>query len=177
VGLCLSIGLCAGGRQTLVVLALLIYLFDGDGAGIFRGLYHLTGNADHGLAIGVLVGGILIDLVHQPDRVLVGVVGVGLGSLGLCDAQGIARFKEFQWQPGVQNYGIEFVASGDIAAAFQKFILRVHRLGGSLGILADDVLDHDHVTWLSNRIVRFCRDHQSEGLKICRDVHLAAMVI
>ncbi len=108
---------------------------------------------------------------------LIAVAGVRLGSFGLRDAQGIARFKEFQRQLGIQNHRIEFVAGGNVAAAFQKFILCVHRFGSSLGILADDVFEHHDVAGLSNRIVRFRGDDQSEGLKVGGDVQLAAMVV
>ena len=108
---------------------------------------------------------------------LIAVTGVGLGSLGLRDAQGVAGFKKFQRQFGIQNDRIELVTGGDVAAAFQKFILGVHRLDGPLGILADHVFEHHHVAGLPHRIIRFGGDDQSEGLKIGGDIHLAAMVI
>jgi hypothetical protein len=108
---------------------------------------------------------------------LIAVMGVGVGALGLRNAQGVARFEEFERQPGIQNHGIELVAGRDVAAALQEVVLGVHRLDSPLGVLADYVFEHDYVTGLANRIIRFRSDHQRESLKIGGDVHLAAVVI
>ena len=118
-----------------------------------------------------------IDFVHQLDSMLIAVAGVLLGSFGLRDAQGVARFKELQRQLGVQNHGVEFVAGGNIAAAFHEFILRVHCFGGSLGVLANHVFKHHDIAGLPHRIIRFRGDDQSESLKVGGDVELAAMVV
>ena len=81
VGLRLGMCLRIGGCLAFVVQALLVDLFDRDSASIFRGLHGFAGNPDHRFAVGVLVGGIGIDLIHQTDGMLIGVAGIGLGSL------------------------------------------------------------------------------------------------
>ena len=108
---------------------------------------------------------------------LIAVAGVLLGTLGLSDAQRIARFEEFQRQLGIQNHGVELVAGGNVAAALHQFVLCVHCLGGSLGVFANHVLEHDHIAGLANGVVRLRSDDQSERLKIRGDIQFAAMVV
>src|SRR5205814_7340440 len=130
-----------------------------------------------GFSIDMLAGGISVDFVHQTNSVVIAVVGIMLGSLGFRDTHGVACFKEFQWQVGVQNYRIEFIASWNVATALQKFILGIHRLSRAFGVLANYVFEHDDIAGLTHRIIRFRGDDQSEGLKIGGDVQLTAAVI
>ena len=108
---------------------------------------------------------------------LIAVAGVLLGSLGLSDAQSIARFKEFQRQPGVQNHRVEFVAGGNVATALHEFVLCIYRFRGSLGAFANYILKHNRVAGLTHGIIRFCGNDQSEGLKVGGHAQLAAMVV
>src|SRR5205814_2417283 len=100
--------------------------------------------------------GVFIRLVHEPDRTLITVASVGLSSLGLCDAQRIARFEEFQWQFGIQHHWVELVAGGDVAAALQKFILCMHCLGGSSGVRANHVFKLYYVSGLAHGMIGLC---------------------
>ena len=77
----------------------------------------------------------------------------------------------------MQDHRIEFVAGGNVAAAFEKVILCIHHLGSSLGVVANDVFEHYHVTGLAHRIIRFRGNDQSEGLEVGSDVELAAVAI
>ena len=73
--------------------------------------------------------------------------------------------------------GIELVAGGNVATALHQFVLRIHRFGRSLGVLANHILKHHHIAGLAHRIIRFRRNDQSERLKIRGHVELAAMVV
>ena len=53
----------------------------------------------------------------------------------------------------------------------------MHRLGGSLGVLANNVFEHHNVAGLSHRIIRFRGHDQSECLQISSDIDLAALVV
>ncbi len=73
--------------------------------------------------------------------------------------------------------GIKLVAGGNVAAALHQFILRIHRLAGSLGVFANHVLKHDHIAGLPHRIIRLRGNDQSESLKVGGHVQFAAMVV
>jgi hypothetical protein len=62
----LQLGLCQriGCGLTFILQTFLIYFFDRDGAGIFRGLDDFTGHPDHGFTIAMFGDGIFVDLVH-----------------------------------------------------------------------------------------------------------------
>ena len=124
----------------------------------------------------MLSGRILVHGVHQLDGMLVTIAGVGLGSLGLRDAQSIARFEELQWQLGIQNHGIEVVARGDVGASLHEFVLGAYFLSRSLGVFTDDVFEHDHIARLPDCVVWLCSNDQSERLKVGGDVKLAAAI-
>ena len=112
--------------------------------------------------------------IEQPSPTHVVIHGVGLR--GLRDAKGIARFEEFQWQPGIQNHGVELVAGGNVAATLHEFVLRIYRLGSSPGVIPNHVLKHHDVAGLPHGIIRFCGNNQSEGLKVGGHAQFAAMV-
>src|SRR5579864_1396236 len=108
---------------------------------------------------------------------LIAVAGVLLGSLGFSDAQCISRLKEFQRQLGIHDYRVEFVAGGNVATAFEKVVLCIHHLGSSLGVLANEIFEHDHVAGLAYRIIRLRGNDQSESLEVGSNVKLAAVAI
>src|SRR5205814_9822253 len=103
----------------------------------------------------MLAGGVSVDLVHQTNSVVIAVAGITLGSVGFSNTHGVARFKEFEWQVGVQNYRIEFIATRNVAAALQKFILGIHRLSRAFGVLANYVFEHDDIAGPTHGIIRF----------------------
>ena len=125
----------------------------------------------------MFTGGIGIDPVHQLHGMLVAIDRVRLRTLGLGDTQGIAGLEKFQRQLRIQNHRIKLVACGNVAAAFQELVLGVQCFDGSLGIVADDVLEHDDVAGLADCKIRFRGDHQRKRLKIRGDINLAAMVV
>ena len=45
--------------------------------------------------------------------------------------------KNSKRQLRVQNHRIEFVAGGDISAAFEQFVLCIHRFDSSLGVFTN----------------------------------------
>ena len=87
---------------------------------------------------------------------LIAVAGIFFCSFGLSDAQRIPRFIEFQWQLGIQDHGVEFVAAGNVAAALNEVILCIDRFSSSLRVLANDVFEHHDVAGLPHGIIRFC---------------------
>src|ERR1700677_3595183 len=108
---------------------------------------------------------------------LIAVAGVLLGSFRLRDAQGIPRLEEFERQSGIQYYRVELVAGGNVAATLHQFVLSVDCLGGPFGGVANHILEDDHVARLTDGIIRFRGNDQSESLQVSGYAQFAAMVV
>src|SRR5712664_3104339 len=137
-------GFTAGSRTAFGFGAFFVDMLHGDFTGVFRGLYDFARLGNQGFLVSVLPGGERIGFVHLANGLFVAWGGVSFGAGRLRDAQGIAGFKEFERQFGVQNNRVEPVARGDVAPAIDQFILGVHSFASADGIRANGVLeDHD----------------------------------
>jgi len=72
---------------------------------------------------------------------------------GLRDADGIARFKEFHGQIGIQDNGIKFVSRRDIAATIDEFVLGFDGFGSAAGVGANRILEDDYVAGTANGVI------------------------
>src|SRR6202158_6264836 len=125
----------------------------------------------------MLPGGERIGLVHRANGLFVAWGGISFGAGRLRYAQGIARFKEFERQFGVQNYRVELITSGDVAAAIYQFVFGIHGLASADGIRANGVLEDHDVAGTTHGIIRFRGYDHRESLKVRGHVQLAAVVI
>ena len=157
--------------------AIRIHALHGNFPGVIRRLHNFARYGDELFLVDVLPGSQIVGLLHLAGGLFIAGGRVALGSGRLGDSHGIARFKEFKRQFGIQHNRVKVIAGGNVAAAVDEFILGIHGFAGSDRVGPNHIFGDHNVAGTAHRIIRFRGHDQRKSLQVCRDVQLAAMVI